>query len=429
MRLAGQAKGGYYPTPPVVVELIGRLIGMPRVSRGSEEVVRVLDPCCGGGDALAQLAGELSPDSAYVQTDGVELHRERAEEASAVLHRALWEDLFNTSIANGVYSLLFVNPVYDFSDDEDVRMEQRFLRHCHRYLAPKGTLVFILPRNRLVNSARFLASYFRNLRCLAFPMPEREAFDQVVVFGTQLSRPVLDKDDMEMVRAWSEEDSQLEVLGGPGNYGADYYPPLVASGDTLFATRGVNPMLAAEEARRSGLWAATDVGELLWPGEARPVQPLMPLRKGHMAQLVAAGALNNVPLEDQDGLRVLVKGRAKKKRSLAEQDDDREVYRETVVATLVLLDLDSGKFTQVGAGEPVRSKLVAEDAGDMGAQAAGESCSHCGQPIGAEDEVNRPSGYPGEAYHVRGDCLQAARRREWVAGPPVPAFPDLVPFS
>ena len=140
--------------------------------------------------------------------------------------------------------------------------------------------------------------------------------------------------------------------------------------------------------------------------------------------------MNNVPLEDGDGLRVLVKGRAEKKRRLAEDAEDKEVYRDTVVATLVLLDLDSGEFTHVGAEKPARDNGVPEAAGAEGDEAAEESCSHCGKPIGPEDEVNRPSGYPGEAYHVRGDCLQAARRREWAAGrPPVPAFPDLVPFS
>ena len=50
MRLAAQAKGGFYPTPPRVVDLIAELIHTPSGSynRG-RETLRILDPCCGGG--------------------------------------------------------------------------------------------------------------------------------------------------------------------------------------------------------------------------------------------------------------------------------------------------------------------------------------------------------------------------------------------
>ena len=52
MRLAAQAKGGYYPTPPRVVDMIAGLI---QTSSGSyyrnRETLRLLDPCCGDGDA------------------------------------------------------------------------------------------------------------------------------------------------------------------------------------------------------------------------------------------------------------------------------------------------------------------------------------------------------------------------------------------
>ena len=57
MRLAAQAKGGFYPTPPRVVDLIAELVHTPSGSynRG-RETLRILDPCCGAGEALAQLA-------------------------------------------------------------------------------------------------------------------------------------------------------------------------------------------------------------------------------------------------------------------------------------------------------------------------------------------------------------------------------------
>jgi len=47
MRLAAQAKMGYYPTPPLVVSLISGIL-----IRSSPGKIRILDPCAGEGHAL-----------------------------------------------------------------------------------------------------------------------------------------------------------------------------------------------------------------------------------------------------------------------------------------------------------------------------------------------------------------------------------------
>ena len=168
MRLAAQSKGGYYPTPDRVVDMIAGLIDTPYGHHNyNRETLRILDPCCGGGDAVAQLAEELRHrGSLPVETYGVELHRDRAQEAEKRLDRALAADLFATSIANGTFGLAYVNPPYDW-DQEDKRVEHAFLTHCTRYLAEGGLLVFIVPRQRLAVSARYLSTHYRNLRCWA----------------------------------------------------------------------------------------------------------------------------------------------------------------------------------------------------------------------------------------------------------------------
>ena len=185
MRLEAQAKGGFYPTPPGVVDMIAGLVQPPpgRYMR-NRETLRMLDPCCGAGEALAQLAGRLERYSATpIETYGVELHRDRAEEAETRLDRVLAADLFATSMANGAFGLLYLNPPYDW-DREERRVEHAFLTHCTRYLAEDGLLVFIVPRQRLAVSARYLSTHYGRLTCWAFPDPEREVFDQVVLMGT-----------------------------------------------------------------------------------------------------------------------------------------------------------------------------------------------------------------------------------------------------
>ena len=115
MRLSAQAKGGFYPTPDRVVDMAASLIS---ASAGhynrSRLALRILDPCCGAGEALERLAEKLGRDSGTpLETFGVELHRERAEAAADVLDHSLASDLFQASIANGVFSILFLNPPYD----------------------------------------------------------------------------------------------------------------------------------------------------------------------------------------------------------------------------------------------------------------------------------------------------------------------------
>ncbi len=345
MRLAAQAKGGYYPTPERVVDLIADLIHTPSGYYCRErETVRVLDPCCGAGDALQRLAEKLDrPNSMPIETYGVELHRDRAEEAEKALHRTLAADLFQTSIANGAFGMLLLNPPYDW-DSEDKRVEHAFLTQTTRYLAESGLLVFIVPRQRLSYSARYLSTHYGRMQCWAFPDPEREAFDQVVLFGYRKTDPVPDAHAEGMVMEWSV--GQPETLRSQ-RY-TEFTPATSPSGDILFTTRTVDPVAAAAEARRSGLWANTEVTDSLWPaGDAR-TRPLMPLRLGHIAMLVAAGFLNNLVLEAM-GKRMLVKGRTSKEMELVEDSPEKEVHRERLNTTVVALDLDTGEIADIAA--------------------------------------------------------------------------------
>ena len=344
MRLSAQAKGGYYPTPDRVVDLIADMIQTPGGYYRKAETLRILDPCCGGGDALYRLAEGLNrPDTVTIETYGVELHRDRAEDAERRLDRTLASDLFAASIANGAFGMLLLNPPYDY-DSEDKRAEHAFLMQTTRYLAEDGLLVFIVPRRRLGVSARYLSTHYGRLRCWAFPVPEGEAFDQVVLFGYRKADPVPDAHAESMVMDWSL--GEPEPMRSP-RY-PEYAPATTPRGDVLFATRTVDPVAASSEARRAGLWASTEITDSLWPAKDARTRPLMPLRKGHMAMLVAAGFLDNLVLESGDR-RILVKGRTGKEMALVEDSPQKEVHRERLVTTVVALDLDGGHIEDIAA--------------------------------------------------------------------------------
>lgn len=346
MRLAAQAKGGYYPAPIRVVEMIADLIradaGYGRRSIGT---LRLLDPCCGEGLAAQRLAERLRESSRVpVETYGVELHGGRAEEAEKRLDHVLASDLFRVSMANGAFGLCYLNPPYDWDSDDKRRVEHAFLTQCTRYIADGGLLVFVVPRRRLAVSARYLSSHYGRIRCWSFPDPEREVFDQVVLIARRKPEPFADVRAEQQVLEWSS--GEPETLA-PARY-PEFRAPAAPPGDVLFATRTVDPEAAASEARRSGLWTNPDVTDSLWPAEDRRERPLMPLRRGHMAMLVAAGFLDNLVLESDDR-RVLVKGRTAKRMTLAEDLPEKEVYREQLETTVVALDLGSGAIEDIAA--------------------------------------------------------------------------------
>ena len=70
MRLAAQAKGGFYPTPERVVDLLAELIHTPTgYYHRDRETLRILDPCCGAGEALAQLAERMDSAQRHPHRD------------------------------------------------------------------------------------------------------------------------------------------------------------------------------------------------------------------------------------------------------------------------------------------------------------------------------------------------------------------------
>ena len=171
MRLAAQAKGGFYPTPPRVTEMIAGLM-QARSAPAARRRCASSTPAAGPGMRWRSSPQRIDrPDGSAVETYGVELHAERAREAEGRLDHVLGTDLFQTSIANGAFGLLYLNPPYDDDAGEEKRTEHAFLRHCTRYLAEHGLLVFVVPRRRLAGSANYLASHYARLRCWAFPEP------------------------------------------------------------------------------------------------------------------------------------------------------------------------------------------------------------------------------------------------------------------
>ena len=179
MRTAAQAKMGYYPTPEHVTPLIARYL-----KRRREGLIRILDPCAGIGAALHHIGAILQ-----AETYGIEIDLERGTQAKEILTRCLVTDYQHTRISHGAFSLLWLNPPYDWAArDSDIetseRYERNFLRDCVPYLRPQGILVYLIPQRRLDGHiARMLSYRFEEILVYRFPEEAYKSFRQLIIFG------------------------------------------------------------------------------------------------------------------------------------------------------------------------------------------------------------------------------------------------------
>lgn len=339
-RLQSQAVAGYFPTPPRVAAAVSHLLAAE--PGGAKRRARLLEPCCGEGQALAAVSGALRAAS-Y----GVELHEGRAAAARSRLDHVLCASAFNVRLANGGWSGVWLNPPYD-ADQEHGRLEHGFLVNLSRALCPGGVLVYLVPQRRLAVSARYLAAHFRDHACYRFPNPEFAPFHQVVLLAAKRSQPTPDQAAQERIACWA--DAVLPALPDAPEGLPTYRLPALSAAPVMFGTLAFDPGEAAKEARRAGAWTQPRLTEQLWPAEATPISPLMPLRKGHLALLIAAGMLDNVVLRDGEHV-LLIKGQTRKEFVPIETgDEDTLVEREVIRTSVVTLDLATGELDRIEQG-------------------------------------------------------------------------------
>ncbi len=189
-RLASAEKMQFYPTSLLDVYHICRRL----VATGS---IRLLDPCAGEGQALAELEAHLKATAKSVTSYAVELDVTRYERCLLRFpNTTLNSDWFQVINSNEAVSLLLANPPYDYevvsSDDSNkkMRLEWNFLRNAEDKLQPGGVLVFIVPQLVLANKrcANHLAAWYDDINVYSVVDGEFEKFKQVILFGVKRSK-------------------------------------------------------------------------------------------------------------------------------------------------------------------------------------------------------------------------------------------------
>ena len=355
---------GFFATPPNVTALVAEWLTAPSEKEGT--LWRLLDPCCGAGVAAAQLAASIGGSA---QTWGVELSPKRAEQAAQVLdkvHTTAWQA---TRVSKASVSLLWLNPPYDSDLDGDHRrLEIEFLRTALPALVYGGVLVYIVPQHLLGyrDVARLLAGHFETITVRRFPDGEYERFKQVIVFARRKPYATPTNDRIAALRAL--RDADLPPLGPPPANWERTLPPA----PTQARFYRVDISEREQVARGYALDWPEPLLQALRPQTRMPFRPPMPLKKGHVAMLMASGLMGTLLIE-KDGQRLLVKGRVRKTQDVS--------YEETAKGDVVAISRD--RFTTtvgVVSDQEVQVLADVEDLTafmeDYGEELAGEILKH-----------------------------------------------------
>jgi hypothetical protein len=304
-------------------------------------------------DHLAQYVGG--------KTYGIELDAERAAAADRLLDNVLEGDYAAQQMPKGSFagiSVLFLNPPYDDDDTQGGRLELAFLRDTQEWLMPEGILIYIIPQYRISPYvAKRLAIHFRDVRIYRFPDPEYDAFRQVVIFGIRRALP--EHDDPNSIRIAQAKTGSIPIL--PNVADQPYQIPAEPDQPFYFRPAESDPQDVLVEAQQYGVWTTKGWTDLLTPQSAQAVQPLMPLRRGHIAMVLAAGLLDNMVVERGEQ-KLLVKGRLYKVQEDVTDKKDREQHiqrtRERFQASITTLDLHTGEMLTLADEGALRAWLT-----------------------------------------------------------------------
>jgi hypothetical protein len=323
-RLANNyVKAGYFPTDECTLARIQSALNT-QPSNG-KRAIRVCDPCCGTGAALADIAQHLVDEQqgldqpSLVETFGVEFDKERAWGAKKLLFRVIHADIHDVVIKPRSLSLLFLNPPYGFgvSDSANMdrniiegseraeRLERTFLKKTATTLMPGGVLIYVVPFYALDDEIRtYLARHFKDVR---FYMAPEKQFQQCVIFGVKVKPTHPRKDVLEMLIKAQAGELKEQVL--PEQWcEVPYIVPVATDDEFDFRAVRIDGDQLTEELKHFE-------HSLLWPGfnrhfnQARVThrRPLRDLSRWHLALALAAGQVRGM-IKSKGGRSFLIKG-------------------------------------------------------------------------------------------------------------------------
>jgi tRNA1(Val) A37 N6-methylase TrmN6 len=329
-------KNGYFPTDEAT------LAGILSALDIGGATLRILDPCCGEGTALAEVKHHLTECGAAVEALGVEFDAERAWHAKGLLDTVAHSDVADVLVTARSVGLLFLNPPYGHTVADRAgtserargdRLEKLFCRRVFPWLKLGGVLALIVPHYVLdAEFAELIARGFTRAR--VFMAPEQR-FRQCVILGI---RRRSDRPDPKVA-------ARLEAVGRgelpdtlPEAWAEEpYLVPGVSEG-AEFALRALRldaDQLGAELGRLAGhtLWPRFPA--LFSTAQTPNRPPLRAMSRWHLALALAAGQIGGV-IRSKTGRTLLIKGDTFKEKETHVEYEERP--DGTVAETRILTD-------------------------------------------------------------------------------------------
>ncbi len=352
-RLEAASKMGYYPTPETLTPIIARYL-KPK-GQGS---IRIFDPCAGQGTALKNIGDHLQ-----AETFGIEIDKKRSREAQKHLTKCLITDYKATQITPKFAGLLWLNPPYDWAArkgelDASERYERSFLRDTLKYLIPGGVLVYLIPLKRLDRIiARMLSYRLEQITLYKFPEGLFEQFKQVVLFGILKKSQFADENVCEYLKDAGTGRITIPYLPEIPEHLYEI-PPSPTTNKFLFRTLEINPQELEEEIKQYGL--GEEIQRMNTTHSlSENMTSIMPLRHGHLAQLVACGFIRGVVFDKDQKNPLIVKGITKKTvdyKIEKEGDTEKHIETDRIVITINAINRQGDILTIQERSEPYASQ-------------------------------------------------------------------------
>ena len=303
MRLAAAAQLGFYPIPPIVMGRICKAISVTDPLK-----TMIIDPCCGEGAALKQLADSLGVP--YDNCYGIELDHGRITKSLEVMPGLNVPSSDSASVACSAMSveltynqasILYLNPPFDDQPGGGGRMEGNFLSTYLHALDPDGgILIFVLPEhaafrenNRIINMMR---SNFEFTRIFKFPESYRK-YNEIVMIGKRMrSKYAPNPDDETTIDQWGSNPRSALPINADLDFLEDEYVAPISK----MLLRGPAKLKRFKKKNYTDqeLFDAvikSPIQKILSAEPEVPVlRPPLPLQDGHTSLILVAGVLNGV---------------------------------------------------------------------------------------------------------------------------------------
>ncbi|MFM8319743.1 MAG: DUF6094 domain-containing protein, partial [Chloroflexota bacterium] len=354
-RLEAQAKVLYYPTDLALVDVISTYFS----TNGKE--TRIVDPCCGRGDALAQLAGQMDRKPV---TLGIELSTFRAQDAKQKLDRVLATSFYDVTRTDNKWTprsvgLVFNNPPYDWSEFTElkfggkrhIRHEWEFVDRCTPKIQPGGHQVILIPRSMLGSEqmlgagredrmGRHLAGWYEYIQVCHADNDDYRRFDQVVVLACnkriKFKPPA--SEEIEAITQYAREEAEIPLIR-PGD-GRFVIPPVQDVVPFVFTYVPTKPEDLVRHGKACSPLKTQEFERVTYTRPVgAPFQPATPLKIGHITMLLTGEEAGVVRLADrvhEKARAMLIKGKTGKATMVVDSEavySDKGVYSHTKITT------------------------------------------------------------------------------------------------